>query len=263
MDKADRNDPESRLALVLLRASRLWDQAELAQAARIAPSQISLYERGERPTPRDVLERAAEATGYPVYLLDPMLSALRSFRAATRARARPNRVFGAVLAAEILALSQESVDLALAPLARPSRPEPVDVAELWAHLKDGTAAERRMLVEDLEEYWRGDLCARVAGESLRKALDDPREALDLAELAVLIADLLPREEADRLCLQARAWAQLSCIRQSQGDETGAQEAFERAERLWEAARPREWEREEAGRPGPGSRTVEDQPPDQT
>lgn len=239
MDKVDKNDPESRLALVLLRASRLWDQGELARAARIAPSQISLYERGERPTPRDVLERAAEAAGYPVYLLDPMLSALRSFRVAGRERARPDRVFGAALAAEMIALSQEAVDLALAPLAQPPRPEPVDVAELWANLEDCTAAERRMLVEDLEEYWSGDLCARVAAESLRKAADDPREALDLAELAVLIADLLPKEEADRLRLQSHAWAHLSCIRQSQGDETGAQEAFERARRSWEAVPPGE------------------------
>ncbi len=169
-----------------------------------------------------------------------MLSALRSFRAATRARARPNRVFGAVLAAEILALSQESVDLALAPLARPSRPEPVDVAEIWAHLKDSTAAERRMLVEDLEEYWRGDLCARVAGESLRKALDDPREALDLAELAVLIADLLPERDAKRQRLQAHAWAHLAHARRARGDEMGAHEALERADRLWESVPLGDW-----------------------
>ncbi len=263
MDNADRNDPESRLALVLLRASRLWDQAELARAARISPSQISAYERGERATPRDVLERAAEATGFPVYLLDSMLSALRSFRAAARSRVRPDRVFGATLSAEILALSQEAVDLVLAPLAQPSRPEPEGAEVLWANLEVCTAAERRMLVEDLEEYWSGDLCMRVAAESRRRIPDDPREALDLAEIAVLIADLLPKREARRPCLQAHAWAHLSCVRQSQGDETGAQEALERAQRMWEAVTPGEWEREEAGNPGPDSKALGDQPHDQT
>src|SRR5689334_1372906 len=121
MDDADKNDPDSRLALVLLRASRLWDQADLARAARIAPSQLSVYELGKRATPREVLERAAEAVGFPVYLLDPLRSAIHSFRAAARGRLRPDRVFAATLAAEMIALSQEAVDQVLAPQAPRSR----------------------------------------------------------------------------------------------------------------------------------------------
>jgi len=232
MDDADRNDPESRLALVLLRASRLWDQAELARAARIAPSQLSVYERGERATPREVLEKAAEAAGFPVYLLDPLLSALRSFRAAARGRFRPDRAFAAALAAEMIALSQEAVDQILDPLAPPSRPEPVDVAELWANLEGSTAAERRMLVEDLEEYWRGELCLKVATESLRKAPDDPA-ALELAELALLIADRLPEQDPERRHLQGYIWAHVGRARRGQGDEEGAREAFERSTELLE------------------------------
>lgn len=204
MADPDKNDPESRLALALLRASRLWDQADLARAARIAPSQLSIYERGERATPREVLERAAEAAGFPVYLLDPMLSAIRSFRVAARGRFRPDRAAAATLAAEMIALSQEAVDQILAPLAPPLHPEPVGLEELWANLEGSTAAERRMLVEDLEEYWSAELCQRVAAESLRKAPDDPREALELAELAVLIADRLPEEDPERPRLQAQA-----------------------------------------------------------
>jgi transcriptional regulator with XRE-family HTH domain len=240
MADPDKNDPESRLALVLLRSSKLWDQAELAQAARIAPSQISVYERGERATPRDVLERAAEAVGFPVHLLDPLLSALRSFRAAARGRRRPDRVFATALAAEMIALSQEVVDLVLSPLDRPPRPEMVDVAELWANLEGSTAAERRMLVEDLEEYWNGELCARVAAESLRRAPDDSRAALEWAELTVLIADLLPEEDG-RPRLQGYAWAHVAHARRAQGDETGAQEALERARRLWETAPSDLWD----------------------
>ncbi|HEY4595199.1 MAG TPA: helix-turn-helix transcriptional regulator [Thermoanaerobaculia bacterium] len=200
MDDADKNDPESRLALVLLRESRLWYQADLARAADISPSQLSVYERGRRATPREVLERAAEAVRFPVYLLDPLLSAIHSFRAAARGRLRPDRAFAAALAAEMIAFSQEAVDHVLVPLAGPCKPEPVDVEELWAHLEGCTAAERRMLVEDLEEYWNGKLCARVATESLRKVADDP-EALELAELALLIADHLPEEDAERRSLQ--------------------------------------------------------------
>src|SRR3982751_2252108 len=183
MDDADKNDPESRLALGLLRSSRLWDQADLARAADISPSQLSVYERGKRATPREVLERAAEAVGFPIFLLDPLLSALRAFRTAARGRLRPDRVFAATLAAEMIALSQEAVDQVLTPLAGPSEPEPVDAEELWARLEGCTVVERRMLVEDLEEYWNGKLSARVANESLERAGDDP-EALELAELAL-------------------------------------------------------------------------------
>lgn len=230
MDDADKNDPDSRLALVLLRASRLWDQAELARAAGISPSQLSVYERGQRATPRKVLERAAEAAGFPVYLLDPMLSAIRSFRAAAKGRVRPDRAFATALAAEMIALSQEAVDHVLAPQARPSTPEPLDAEELWAHLEGCTAAERRMLVEDLEEYWNGKLSARVATESLRRAADDP-EALEIAELALLIADHLPEQDPERKSFQGYAWIHIGRARRGGGDEPGAQEAFARSSEL--------------------------------
>jgi transcriptional regulator with XRE-family HTH domain len=241
MDDAGKNDPESRLALVLLRSSRLWDQAELARAARIAPSQISVYERGERATPREVLERAAEAAGFPVYLLDTLLWTLRSFRTVARGRSRPDRVFAAAFAAEMIALAQKTADMVLAPLAQPSRPEPVDVAELWANLEGSTAAERRMLVDDLEESWSGELCLKVATESLRKAPDDP-EALELAELALLIADRLPEQDPERRHLQGYIWAHVGRARRGQGDEPGAQKAFARSSELLDTGLGDLWDR---------------------
>jgi hypothetical protein len=45
-----------------------------------------------------------------------------------------------------------------------------------------------MLVEELEEYWSGELVERVAAESIRKVPNHPQEALELAELALLIAE---------------------------------------------------------------------------
>jgi transcriptional regulator with XRE-family HTH domain len=88
LERGKKDDPDARLAMILLRSLRYWDQAELAKAARIAPSQISIYDRGERAIPRDVLNRIAEAAGFPVPLLDPLLRSLRSFRAAASGRSR-------------------------------------------------------------------------------------------------------------------------------------------------------------------------------
>ena len=99
------------------------------------PSQLSVYERGERPTPRNILERAAEATGFPVYLIDTLLPTLRSFRTASRGRFNPSRAFAARFAAEMMGLAQEAMDLILESLDPPA-PEPVDAEELRSVLAD-------------------------------------------------------------------------------------------------------------------------------
>jgi transcriptional regulator with XRE-family HTH domain len=117
MKDADKNDPEARLALVLFRHSLLLDQREFARAAGIAPSQLSVYERGERPAPRPVLEKAALAADFPVELLDTLLRGLRAFRAAARGRSRADGVFAAGMAAELIDLVQLAVDAIVEPLA--------------------------------------------------------------------------------------------------------------------------------------------------
>jgi transcriptional regulator with XRE-family HTH domain len=232
MDDADKNDPESRLALFLLRHNRHWDQKQLAQAARIAPSQLSVYERGERPVPRDVLEKVAVAAGFPVYLLDPLLTGLRSFRAAARGGSRPARVVGELLALEMMRLAQKVVEEVLDSVAGTGYSDlAVDAKSLWARLEDCTAPERRVLIEELEEYWNADLCGLVIGESVRKATDHPQEALELAELALLIAERVPGERASTLRLQGYAWAHLANARRTAGDLSGAHEALARARDL--------------------------------
>ena len=71
-------------------------------------------------------------------------------------------------------------------------------------------------------------------ESLAGAADHPRESLELAELARLIAELTPGEETWRSRLQGFAWAHVSKARRACGDPSGAEEAFARARQLWEA-----------------------------
>ncbi len=234
MEDADKNDPESRLALSLFRSSLLLDQGDFARAARIAPSQLSVYERGERAAPREVLERAALAAGFPVHLLDPLLWAIRSFRATAAGRSRADRVFAHGLAAEVITLVQRAATLVLEPLGRQTPEEPMDTAALWAHLEACDASERRMLVEELEEYWSEALCVRVAAESIQSAPNRPTEALELAELALLIAERIPGGEVERLRLQGYAWAHVSNARRVCNDLPGAERAMLRARGLWEA-----------------------------
>jgi transcriptional regulator with XRE-family HTH domain len=242
METVDKNDPDSRLAMVLLRYSLGWDQGELARAARIAPSQLSVYDRGERAVPRDILEKVAAAAGFPEFLLDPLLRTIRSFRAAAKGRWRPDRAFADALAAEILALLRLSTDAVLAPRTEegPTRgacPKPEDRAEaevLWSNLEGCTPAERRMLVEELDEYQHWALCERVADESRAIAPTDPQKALDLADLSVRTADLVPGELAWRHRLQGYAWAHVANARVACNDLPGADEAMVRARQLWAA-----------------------------
>jgi transcriptional regulator with XRE-family HTH domain len=242
LEEADKNDPDARLALVLFRHSLLLDQARFAGAARIAPSQLSVYERGERGAPREVLEKAAAAAGFPVHLLDSLLWGLRSFRAAVRGRSRVNRALADGIAVELIALVRSAIDVALEPLppapgevtAKPAAGDRAAAAALWASMAECTPAERRMLVEELDEYQTWALCEQVAAESARKAPDHPGEALELAVLALLIAERIAGEPEWSLRVQGYAWAHVGNARRACGDPAGAEEAFRRARQLWEA-----------------------------
>jgi transcriptional regulator with XRE-family HTH domain len=115
MKNADENDPESRMVLFLFRHSLLLGQGEFARIAGIAPSQLSAYERGKRATPREVLEKAAVAAGFPVQLLDAVLWLIRSFRAAASGRSHADRVLADGTSAELIALIRMITDVILEP----------------------------------------------------------------------------------------------------------------------------------------------------
>lgn len=237
---ADKDD--SRLAIILLRSLHGWDQKELAEAAQVAASQISVYETGGRAAPREFLEKVAAAAGFPLELLDPLLRFLRSFRVAAEGKSRADRVLAEGAAAEVLELARLAVDTLLEPLtqendsggAPPDAQDRELAAPLWARLERRTAAERRLLVEEGEEYRSWALCERAAAESAAMVSDDPGQALELAELALFIAERSPGEEAWRSRLQGYAWAHVSHARRAWGDLPGAEEALARARKLWEA-----------------------------
>src|SRR6185295_5561550 len=86
----------------------------------------------------------------------------------------------------------------------PSREDRKRAAALWEIMKRREPPDRRMLVEDAEEFRNWGLCELLCHESEKAAADDAGRAVELAELAVLIADLAPGEEAWRRRLQGYA-----------------------------------------------------------
>ena len=86
---------------------------------RAAVSQVSLYDRGERTLPRQVLERAADECGFPRALLDPARRAIRSFRAAARGWSRAARVLAETFFTELLELGASALEVVLSPETEP------------------------------------------------------------------------------------------------------------------------------------------------
>jgi hypothetical protein len=109
-----------------------------------------------------------------------------------------------------------------------------EAAELWARMARRTPGQRNALVEETEEFRSWALCERVASESAAALASDPRQALDLAELARRIAELTPGPEDWRSRVQGYAWAHVSHARRACGDRPGAEEAMGRSRRLWAA-----------------------------
>lgn len=181
-------DPAARLAMVLLRHNRGWlEKGQLAAALGAAASQVSMWERGDRPIPREALERIADATRFPRPLLVPLLRALRAFRRAAQGRGLPDRATAAAIAFDLLPHLLAATDLLLVPAQREADPEDADA--LWARLERRTPAERRLMVEEGEEYQTRALYERVKAESAAVAAVDPERARELGELAEWIGEM--------------------------------------------------------------------------
>ncbi len=181
------------LAMVLLRYYRGWDQSTLARETRTSPAQVSAYHGDKAVPPLDFLERAAEAADFPRHLFEPMLRAVRSFVVAAQGRSRADRMLSEETAYDLIGLLGEGVDVIREPLGRrqPALADEETVEDLWQRLGRRSPAERRLLVEEGVEYQSRALSERVAAESRALESSRPGEALELAELARQIGELVP------------------------------------------------------------------------
>ncbi len=228
--------------MVLLRHRRGWyEKQELAQAAGFTPSQVSMWELGERPIPMDVLERTAAVTGFPLQLIDPLIRGLRSMLIAAEGRSKSIHALVDRFAVELVVLLQECADLILAvrageaeePVRVPSPDDREETADLWARMEGCSARMRRILVEEAREFQSWALSERAAAESLKTTDDDPHRALELAELALLIAERASREPPWRWRLEGYALAHVANARRACGDLRGAERDCNEARKLWE------------------------------
>ena len=220
-----------KIAIGVLRLLRGWTQEEMAKAAGVHKSLLSLYEQGKTvPTPK-TLSRLMAAVKLPLSAFESILHLVRLIRywaggsdeatadlATSLARVVGTTVQVAV-AREVAALLV-SADRA----ASLSEGDSAETEELWGVLEASSLERRQMLVREVPDFQTVKLCERLCAESERElAAADAGRSLELAVLALEVGARL----------QGYAWAHIGGARRAAGDLSGAEEAFARARDLWE------------------------------
>lgn len=113
-----------------------------------------------------------------------------------------------------------------------------EAPELWAELKPYRFQDQYHLVRAHRRFVTWGLCELLCAESSRLTTIDPDLAVESAELAVLISDLLKEDGPGRSCwlyqLRGYAWAHDGNARRVLGDLRNADESFSIADAWWEA-----------------------------
>ncbi len=110
--------------------------------------------------------------------------------------------------------------------------------ELWAELKRFRFQDQYHLVRSHRRFVSWGLCELLCQESYQLTTIDLDRAVEAAELAVLVSDLLKEEDPARSCwlyqLRGFAWAHDGNARRVLGDLRNADESFSIADAWWEA-----------------------------
>src|SRR4051794_14527559 len=119
----------------------------------------------------------------------------------------------------------------------PALPE-TEARELWAELRPYRFEDQYHLIRAHRRFVTRTMCKLLCRESVRLTVIDAERAVEAAELAVLVADLVKEETPDKASrlyqLRGYAWAHDGNARRVLGDLRNADESFSIAEAWWEA-----------------------------
>jgi transcriptional regulator with XRE-family HTH domain len=242
-------------AVAQIRLLRGWQQKQLAAAAGVLPSSISHYERGKRAPSLGTLLRLADAAGLSAAELDRILGILRSRRSPAADVATPgaaaapgggaarSRAAGdSTMRAGQRLPAAGSPGAAGPPAAARQRPwievassmaaDRYHASRLWQRLEGRPAAEIREVIERETDLRHWAVCEVLADQSLRAAHDCATRSIELADLAVRVAELYPGQESSQLRLLGYAWAHVANGLRVRGDAIAATEVLDRGKRFW-------------------------------
>lgn len=236
--------PEA-LTLIVLRSWLGWSKKQLAATLGFADEkQFSRYERGEKPLSRENLDSLAAALGYSPETLDALLFAFRlvfpeepeehaeAVSPVALSAAELRRIDRAVMAVGWSVASAIRACLVQQKSAEKAEAARREAGELWQRLRATPRGERRELARTVPAFRSWALVVRVCEASVRVAAHRTEEALELADLALFIAEQSPGEESWRARLQGYAWAHVANARRVANDFAGADKAFARVWELW-------------------------------
>lgn len=237
--------PQLSLALTYLRTARGWTQQDLASAAGLPSQVVCDYEKGTRRTlPRETLEELVARMGYApedVILALLFLGGLSPAEQEQRCSPedpspaevrRARRIAARVGLTETSRMYAQLLDLGRARRVEQAR---LRAGRQWDALRRFTPAKRRELVERSPGLRHWALVELLCAESVRAAADHAQSALELARLALRVAELAPGEDALRSRLQGYAWAFVANAERVSSDLVAAEASFATAWRLWRAS----------------------------
>lgn len=232
------------IVLWFLRRGQGWTQSKLAEAANIAVSLLNDYEQGRKTLSRSRLEHLISFLGLPSETIDETLERLEANRAAGRALAAAGELSSTsrrieAAASQVGRLVTEVARSALSLLT--AQADAIQAREqarrLWARLERRPADQRMALVEASPEFRTWALCELVAAKSIEAAPSSPARGLELAGLALRIAELCPGDDRLRQRTQGYAWFHVANARRFTNDLPGSGVALETALKLWKAGAP--------------------------
>lgn len=231
------------ITLRFLRESLDWSQSQLAEAATTAAALIGDYEAGRKELHRERLEYLISAMGLGPERIDEALALIEAVRAGARLgpddpfNSRRNRIEALAAQAGRLAAAFARAVLNLLTTGSEAVHAQDKADFLWRRLKREKPEHRPVLVEEDKRFRSWGLSALVTQESLAAAPNQPKEALELANLAVRIAELAPGTQAWRWRLQGHAGAALTNAYRVCSDLPAARKARARARKLWDDGEP--------------------------
>jgi tetratricopeptide (TPR) repeat protein len=231
------------LGVTWLRCKSVWTKGRLAKALGLKDdSALSKLERSDS-LPRDKAEWAVSPLPYPPEALDvldlahdlivaeslpeapsPVSLTPEERRRAHRAGLAGGAAAAAAIASEMARRIQRKKEDAARQQAR----------DLWKRLEAADAEDRLALAACFPELRRWPLALLACEASVRAAARNVKEALNLAALAVAIAERVKAPENWRRRLEGYCWAHLGNSRRVAEDFAGADAAFAKAWELWKA-----------------------------
>jgi tetratricopeptide (TPR) repeat protein len=234
--------PRKSLALTYARLAENVTEKKLSERSGIAD--ISALEKKREPKPWE-LEKLFSTLGRPrpeeidlaLFCADLLLHPEPSASAASPVDPTPEEMqmisaMTAVAAAAVFRVMRDLLRQALT--EEKTKAQRKDSERLLKELLSRPARESRRLVEEQQAYRSWALAERAALESTRIAAHDADQALDLARLAVRMAELTPGSREWRARLGGFCWGFLANAHRVKGDFPAADEAFVRSDQLWKA-----------------------------